>query len=219
MFFTAGTPKSLSELAVLQGAIATRRREAKVLVIDDQGFGYKDILTTHHFRVHHVFDIEDIRSVAEYEVVACDIKGVGKRFHSKHEGAHIIGEIKRTYPHKILVAFSTHNFDATFNQFLKLCDHVTPKDIDSDAWVALLDEATVEAVDPIFQWKRMRDYLLEKDTPLLTVLQLEQDYIRGLLEKDAKLFPRSSATTKLPQDLRAVLQGFAGNLLFKIIIG
>jgi hypothetical protein len=219
MLITLGHPRDLKELVLLQKSAETKKKEAEILFIDDQGFGYKDLLIDHHFRIHHVFDIEDIRAVSEYHVVACDIKGVGKRFKSKYEGAHIIHEIHKQYPDKILIGFSTYSFDASFNQYLRLCDNVVQKDIDSDQWIAVLEEATREAVDPIFQWKRMRDFLLGEDVGLLTVLQLQEDYINALMGQNRERFARSRVLEGLPSDLRGVLQGFAANLLFRVLIG
>jgi len=215
--FILGSPRNLNDLVLLRPAVLSRRKEAEILVIDDQGFGYNDFLLSHHFHVQTLSDIEDVRSVAEYHVIACDIKGVGKRFKSKYEGAHVIAEIHKAYPHKILIGYSTHSFDASYNQYLKLCDDVVIKDMDSDGWLHVLDEATTKAVDPQFQWKRMRDYLLAKEVPLLTILRLQEDYIAALVEKNRDKFPRSGTLNTLPPDLRAVLQGFAGNLLFKVV--
>lgn len=196
-----------------------RRRQTEVLVIDDQGFSYKDYLERLHYNIRHAFDIDDVRIAAHYAIIICDIFGVGKQLGLHREGAHLIDEIHSAYPSKILIGYSTHNLDPTYSESLKKCDFIANKDTDSEGWQNILDAAISRATDPIQQWKRMREFLLRADVPIFHVFKLEQDYIRSLDERQLKIFSESPTLKAIKADARAVVQGFASSLIFKLITG
>ena len=88
MYWLLGSPKSVNELRVLKSAVAaTNRQQVPIAIIDDEDFTYLDILQRHDFLLKQFRDIEDVRAVHTYPIVLCDIKGVGKHFQSKFEGA------------------------------------------------------------------------------------------------------------------------------------
>jgi hypothetical protein len=211
------TPKSLQLLHQLAQSAFDKRKQADILVIDDKGFSYKELLNQHHFHVTHWTDIEDVRAVRDYPIILCDIKGVGAKFGSKYEGAYVIEEIKKHFPHKVLIGYSTYSLEPSFNKFLRYCDEVVEKDLAFEGWVTILDRATELVVDPVLQWKRVRDDLLRRDVPLFTVFQIEQIYIDSILAKNPDLLIESSLFPKLNPDVRAVIHGFTGNLIFKLI--
>jgi hypothetical protein len=195
-----------------------KRKHTEILVIDDQGFSYKDYLERLHYNIRHVFDVDDVRNVEPYSIILCDIFGVGKKLGLAREGAHLIDEIHSAYPSKILIGYSTHNLDPSYSQSLKKCDFIANKDTDSDGWQSILDTSITKATDPIQQWKRMREYLLRADVPIFDVFRLEQDYIKSLNCQKVEIFSHSSVLKTLKADARAVLQGFIGNLIFKLLI-
>ena len=172
--FIVGKTRDLSELKTMDNAYQPDRAAIAILCIDDQGLEYEAIIRNHGFNIKVLRDVEDIKSVSDYPVIICDIKGIGRVFGSKYEGGHIIQEIKSKYPEKVVIAYTGQQFDATYNQFFTLADFTLTKDVDSDVWVALLDQTIKKVVSPIEQWKRMRSFLIEREVSLKTVFQLEQ---------------------------------------------
>ena len=140
MVWFFGKTHELSELDNLNRDAEFKRNAVDILCIDDQGLKYEGIIRHHGFSIRVLNDIEDIRQVSDYPIVICDIKGIGSKFNSPFEGGHIIQEIKKHYPQKIVVAFSGHQFDARYNKYFKMSDYVLTKDIDSDEWIEVLDE-------------------------------------------------------------------------------
>ncbi|HHH7863339.1 TPA: hypothetical protein ACP2QN_000778 [Escherichia coli] len=197
----------------------SNRNLVPIVCIDDQGMQYDQILINHGFNLKVLSDITDIRAVSDYPIVICDIKGIGKSFGSKFEGGHIIEEIHKNYPEKILISFSGNQFDARYNKFFKLCDYVLTKDIDSDQWVSVLDETIKKVTTPIAQWKRMRAFLYEKNVSTRKVFELEQEFITAIITKDKNKFATNKTLENLSQDTRNVLTGFLSSLLFKMVIG
>lgn len=214
-----GKTHELSELENLNRESEFRRNIVDVLCIDDQGLEYEEIIHHHGFSIKVLNDIEDIKAVESYPVVICDIKGVGKSFKSPFEGGHIIQEIKKYYPSKIVIAFSGHSFDTKYNKFFEIADYVISKDIDSDQWVELLDSIVKDIISPTAQWKRVRQYLIDNNVSTKTIFQLEQEYISAVLGKDPSKFGQTKTLNLLQQDVRGVLQGFIASLIFKLVIG
>jgi hypothetical protein len=214
-----GSTRELAELKTISNTGNIERSSVSILCIDDQGLEYEEIIRNHGFNIRVLKDIEDIKAVTEYPVVICDIKGVGKSFGSKFEGGHIIEEIKNKYPEKVVIAYTGQQFDATYNKFFSLADFTLSKDIDSDTWVSTLDETIRKVVSPIEQWKRMRDFLLNKDVSLKTVFQLEQQFIDAVLTKDKSKFAKDSTVKGLEGDVRSVITSFIASILFKMVFG
>lgn len=221
MFYTIGTPKNITTLNTpnlrLKGV---ERKDVKIAIIDDEKFDYLEDLKFHGFDIHHFPDIETIDSLLAYEIILCDIKGIGKKFKSKYEGAHVMKEINKKYPFKTIIAYTGYTYDATFNSYLKIADNVLKKDLDRDEWIEQLDFAMKLATDPIKRWIKIRDYLLSHEVSLFNLALLEDEYVGLIMNKgDFSKFPSSKTTKGMPSDLRAVLQSFTGSLLFKLIIG
>jgi len=214
-----GNTKELADLKTISNIGNIERSSVSILCIDDQGLEYEEIIRNHGFNIRVLKDIEDIKAVTEYPVVICDIKGVGKSFGSKFEGGHIIEEIKTKYPEKVVIAYTGQQFDATYNKFFSLADFTLSKDIDSDTWVSTLDETIRKVVSPIEQWKRMRDFLLNRDVSLKTVFQLEQQFIDAVLTKNKSKFAKKSTVEGLEGDVRNVITSFVASVLFKLVFG
>ncbi|TKG07902.1 response regulator [Vibrio lentus] len=219
MVWFFGKTHELSELDNLNRDAEFKRNAVDILCIDDQGLQYEEIIRHHGFNIRVLKDIEDIRSVADYPVVICDIKGIGKAFNSPFEGGHIIQEIKKHYPSKVVIAFSGHQFDAKYNKYFKMSDYVLSKDIDSDQWVDILDETVRKITSPTEQWKRIRQYLVDNNVSTKVIFQLEQEYISAVLDKDASKFGKTKTLNLLSQDVRGVIQGFVASLVFKLVLG
>lgn len=219
MVWFFGKTHELSELDNLNRDTEFKRNAVDILCIDDQGLQYEEIIRHHGFNIRVLKDVEDIRSVADYPVVICDIKGIGKAFNSPFEGGHIIQEIKKHYPSKVVIAFSGHQFDAKYNKYFKMSDYVLSKDIDSDQWVDILDETIKKITSPSEQWKRIRQYLVDNNVSTKVIFQLEQEYISAVLDKDASKFAKPKTLNLLSQDVRGVVQGFIASMVFKLVIG
>lgn len=85
---------------------AAKRRAVKIAVIDDQNFALKPALERLEYRVTELGDIDSIDQVAVFDIILCDIQGVGGKFQSPQQGAFVVKEIRRQFPEKFIVAFS-----------------------------------------------------------------------------------------------------------------
>jgi hypothetical protein len=220
-FITIGKPKSIKELDVPFLKIkGIDRIKIPILVIDDNPFEYLDHLKTHRFDLTYFDDIPSIESSKEYEIILCDINGVGKNFKSKYQGAHVISEIHKKYPFKTIIAYTGFTHDPTYNNFFRMADFTVKKDIDGDEWIEKLDAAIELTTDPKKKWVKMRNHLMENDVSLFEIVKLENEYVKCILAgKGLENFPSKQLSKEMNQDVRAVIQSFTASIIFKLIFG
>jgi|TARA_B110000208_G_C11661562_1_gene391844 DNA-binding NarL/FixJ family response regulator len=216
-----GTPKGIKDLNLPSLKLnKIERNQIPILVIDDEDFEYLKHVKNHRFDIEYFNDIQTIESAEAYEIILCDIQGVGKKFKSKYQGAHVIQELRKKYPFKTIIAYTGYTHDPTFNRFFAMADFSVKKDIDGDEWIDKLDEAISIATDPKRKWIKMRDFLLENDVPLFDILKLEDEFVNAILNKKSiDNFPSSKLSNEISSDVRAVLQSFTASVIFKIIFG
>jgi hypothetical protein len=219
MYYRIGTPKQISDLKVLaMPPIGKLRPQVPIMVIDDKGFLYSDVLRKHDFRITEQKDITDIRAVETYPIIVCDIRGVGRTLDAQFEGAHVLAEIKKRYPNKILIVYTGQRFDASFNKYFSLCDASITKDAESQQWIEVLDNAIAAFLDPVAQWKKLRSYLIGLDVPTIRLAELEHQYVTAVLSKKTP-FKDEQGLLDLPRDARSVLLSIVSNYAFELMTG
>lgn len=218
-FLYIGTPKKISDLQTPGQAIGKLKREdVKLAIIDDEEFPYLDLLRQHKFNIDTYKDIDNLASLNVYDIILCDVSGVGKKFSEKYQGAYLVKEIYKLYPFKIILSYTGISFDARYNEYLKYADFSLKKDIDSEEWVDKLDVAIDLVSNVEKRWNRIRDYLLADNVSLLDVLLLEDDFVRKIQRGKTKKFPSAKLTTNIRDGLRQMLISFAGSAAVQLLI-
>lgn len=173
-----------------KGGVLDMRRQIEILVIDDEEFTVGKRLEANNFRLTYKKDIANVKDVSEYQIILCDIRGVGVELDSKYEGAFIIKEIKVNYPTKQVVAYTGSNYDASYNDYLRYADEIVKKGLDAEEWIDILDEEIDKCIDPIYQWKKVRTKLLENGTSILDVAKLESEYVFSVKKRSFDSFEK-----------------------------
>jgi len=217
MFFTFGNPKRLSSLRDATGIPSSDRRQSRIAIVDDEPFTRADALRASGFDLIEIGDIKSIDSVASYPIVICDIRGVGATFQSKYEGAHVIAEIRAAYPDKYLIAFTGMTYNASYNSKLAKADVSATKDIDTDAWTQILDTAVREVSDPVQRWLRFRKHLLETQTDVYEIFQLEQSFIRAIQSRNQKHLTDQGASGPFSKETKELITKFAAIAVSELI--
>ncbi len=218
-FIYFGTPKRISDLHTPSRILGKLKREdVKLAIIDDQDFPYLDILKQHKFNIDTYEDLENLASLNAYDIILCDINGVGKKFSQQYQGAYLVKEIYKLYPFKIIISYTGISFDPRYNEYLKYADFSVKKDIDSEDWVEKLDKAIDMVANVEKRWNRIRDFLLSNNVSLLNVLLLEDDLVRKIERKETQNFPSSKLTVNINEDLKQMLISFAGSAAVRLLI-
>ena len=183
MFTRKKEIEELKHISLLNDVeIGTLRQQFKILVIDDEDFEPIEVIAIHNFHITHKRDIDTIYDVAAYDIILCDTRGIGKAYRSEFEGAYLIKEIRANFPRKIIVAYTASSYDPSYNEYLAEADHVQKKGTLGEDWVEVLDHLIRRSINPIEQWKKVREELLGHDVSLSTVRKLEDKYV-GLAER------------------------------------
>ncbi len=183
MYINLKAPLRLSSIVKPTHNIVLNRTSYRIAVIDNEPFPYTEELRAHGFNISELGDIRDFAAVAEYPIVACDILDVGIHFGASHQGAHVIGEIRKRYPGSFLIAYSGGTFGPTFKTYWDMCDVFLRRDGGFDQWVTTLDAAIGTIGDPVRHWHRINRLLLDSDVSAFEVYRLEQAYIKSILKK------------------------------------
>ena len=197
-----------------------RRSDVKIAIIDDVPIEIMDILKSHKFNIDLIPKIESINILGEYDIIICDIHGVGEAFSKEFQGAYLVKEIYKQYPFKIIISYTGITYDARYNEYLKHAEFSLKKDVSSEDFVEKLDAAISLIQDPVHRWNKIKNYLVENDVPTYEIALIEDDFVRRLLSnQDFNDFPKKKIQKNIDSNLRAVLQSFAANILSKILIG
>lgn len=213
MYFQIGRPKTLGGLQVPTQDMAYLKRNYQIAVIDDEPFSKANALRNHKFSVVELGDIKALDQVSEYAIVVCDIRGVGKALDSPLEGAHLLAELRKSYPDKYLVSYSGAQFDMTYNESLSKVDVSVAKDAHTEQWVSVLEQGLVQVGNPRERWLRFRKTLLDRGVDLHEVFELEQTFIKSIEKRDAALMKRHS----VPDEVKEIVATFAKVALVQII--
>ena len=193
------------------------RKKTDVLVIDDEGFEPKEFLEGNNYRLTSKTDIDNVKDVSEYPIILCDIRGIGKKISSSFEGAFLIKEIKENYPEKIVIAYTASQYDPSYNVYLQRANIVLPKSMPTEEWLDILDKYIFQTADPVYQWKVLRDRLINLDIPLLDIAKLESVFVKSFLKGEFTSFEKLGQS--MDSEVTKIISDFVANIVVKLIKG
>lgn len=201
----------------LPNSITELRKHVNMLVIDDNDFVPEKFLMANGYQINHKADIETIKDVEPYDIILCDISGVGKKLGYTKEGAFIIREIHANYPNKRIIAYTSNTYNADYNQFFSMADFVASKDLGIDNWIDVLDDQVRKSIDPIAQWKKIRSYMMENEVSTVTIARIEDKYVEAVNSKNFEKL-RGFVEGK-DSKLNSIITDFLSSLCAKLILG
>lgn len=200
-----------SDSVISRNDLPSRRRNTDVLIIDDEDFPAIESLKRQNFNITQKSDIDLLKDVEPYDIILCDVRGVGKNFGSEYGGAYISREIKKNYPEKTVIIYSAQDSSMNYQQFYEYADSRVPKGATIDEWISILDEHIDHAVDPIYQWQKMRNLLLNAGVSINEVANLESKYVKAVKSKNFSSFK------KLQENRNNIIANIAKSILVSLI--
>lgn len=199
-----------------------RRRDFHILVIDDADFPPAEALRRNNYNVVHVEDISSISSVAQYQIILCDLLGVGTGMNPSMQGAHLISEIKKNFPEKYVVAYTGGGHGPVVERSIQTADDYLKKDADIEDWCEHLDNAINVLANPVRVWERVRHRLLDAGITPYQLAMLEDTFVRTALKGrdvyEPALFAECDRLDVLPS-VRSVMESLIASTLFRLIVG
>ncbi len=187
-FYIIKNPHSIDDLEKIKKSILIKlphelRKLTKILVIDDKPFTPLENLTSQDYRINWLPDVHGLDECQEYNIILVDLKGTGKRFDAREQGLHLIRELKRRYPDKSIIAYSAGASADIVEQAKLEADEFLSKDARIEEWVQVLDASIKSVLDPVENWKKIRDRAIITGVSLFDCALLEHFYIKSLNSK------------------------------------
>jgi CheY-like chemotaxis protein len=103
-------------------------RRARVLVIDDGDFPYKQLFERDGYTVQQWSEVSDLAALetGEFDLILLDLLGVG-RAESADEGFGLLKHIRETSPAQIVIAYSNSDLSLAYQPFFRDADAVLHK--------------------------------------------------------------------------------------------
>lgn len=97
---------NFSNSEVASASLAARRGATKIAIIDDEEIAGLKNLKSYGYNIVVFNDIDRATDIEEYDIILCDVMGVGLNFSSESQGAELIREIKNNFPSKYVLAYT-----------------------------------------------------------------------------------------------------------------
>jgi hypothetical protein len=145
------------------------RNKVRIAIVDDEvdirfSKQTRDALLQRGFDVNYLEDVHDIKSIDAYQIVLCDIKGVGKNLAigTAFHGGIVVSELRKRRPLVYIIIYSSLTYNPEFNHFFNLADEVADKGrLEEESLAVLLDGAIQTFRSPDQQWHRFMKWVLE----------------------------------------------------------
>jgi CheY-like chemotaxis protein len=200
------------------------REIVPIIVIDDQPFEPGNNLRSNHYNISQLQDLQNVTEVDLHPIVLCDLQGVGAKLHTDLQGAHLIREIKKHFPEKVIIAYTAISKNTNMSKIAQAnADLFLKKDAPLEDWIDALDGAIQNVTDPVYMWKKFRKRLLDTGMTPYQLTKLENAFVSGAQSGNTKDVQTSVMTIidrlGIHHDLRAIIQGFVASLIFKWLVG
>lgn len=158
------------------------RKNVKICVVDDEGFDIDKVYSLGYIQVDRKLKFESIGDYEKYNIILCDIEGVGNEFDSVRQGLAVAEQIKSVYPEKIVLIYSGKNVES-YGELPTNIDGVLSKVEATTELVKKLDAYYKESIDPIIVWEKTRQQMLDSGIATKTIAIVEDQYCNSMLEK------------------------------------
>ena len=162
--------------------IKVNRNNIKICVIDDEGFDINKVHSLGYIQIERKLRFENIGDFEKYDIVLCDIEGVGNEFDPGRQGLAVAEQIKSFYPEKIVLIYSGKNVES-YGELPTNIDGVLSKVEATTELVNKLDAYYKESIDPIIVWKKTRKQMITSGIATKTIAIVEDQYCNSMLEK------------------------------------
>lgn len=162
------------------------KRDTRILVVDDKSVPFLEILKSNNYSIKRYPDITDLDVVKNFDIILCDIQGVGKKLNPTLQGVHLVQQIKKLYPFKQVIAFTANPSDPdVVAQLMNVPHAFLQKDASEREWMEALDLCITRFASPVDQWAVIREALLKQKVSTKTVAHLESNFVKSIQKKNS----------------------------------
>ncbi len=160
-----------------------QRNNVKICVIDDNGIDENKLKKMGYNNVTAIKEYVNKEIIKPFDVVVCDINGIGNEIDPKRQGIAVALDIKKVYPEKIVILYSGENpidYDENLDFKTSNIDGFIKKGISTKDFVDQLDIYCSPFWNPIDAWKFAEKNLRDEQTPNKIIAYLEHIYVKSI---------------------------------------
>lgn len=189
-----------------------------IAVIDDEPFAAQQTLSNNGYDVRLLGDIKNLDEVTPFNIILCDLQGVGRHLDATNQGAYLIDEIKRNSPEKFVIAYTGGSGDPTIvSKANQAADTFIRKDAPVEEWRDKLDDYIDRLTNPTIVWRRQRDALVRKNIPTLDILKMEDSFVKSILSNNPSIYRSFVGSNDVKGDARAIAQSLIASGIFSLM--
>ncbi|MEP3113268.1 hypothetical protein [Nisaea sp.] len=195
------------------------RKSVNIAIIDDEKFQAFNNLTSYGYKITELSDITSVLDIADYDIILCDLMGIGHNFDRTIGGASIIKEIKANYPTKFVIAYTgARQNSIESSSAKKYADGFLKKDADLTRWSEELDKFIEISIDPYKMWLIARRGLLDCEIDLRDIVRIESAYVISVLKKDDDFTTVKKTLGKIDisGNAKGVIQSLVASKIFEL---
>lgn len=166
----------------IESKIKIQRDQIKVCVIDDEGFDINTLYDLGYKDIRKKIQFENIDEYQEFDVILCDVEGIGVTVDAEKQGLAVAEQIKNVYPEKVILLYSGKNIE-TFGEMPANLDGYLRKQSSMSELANSIEMYYVQSINPVNIWEKTRNQMLENQISTKTVAFLEDRFCKSLLEK------------------------------------
>lgn len=199
------------------------RDKIKICVIDDEGFNLKSLnsLGFKDITVHDEFC--DIADYEKYNIILCDVDGVGREIDYQQQGIAVSSQLKRHYPNKLIYVYT----GKTLTNYGELAEGVSliKKPVSANDLSTRLLSDFEDSLKTRNVWNNNVKRLIEEGTSNKTIAFLEDIFVRSIIDrdnyftKDNLKFRSKHAFEVRTEVLTLISSGIQTILMFKGMLG
>lgn len=171
------------------------KKNIRIVIVDDEGFDDEVLKSLGYLDIEVKLKYQKLKEYENYDIIFCDINGIAKDVDPVFQGAALAKLIKKTYPAKTVIIFSSKEQSLDFYKFKNDVDEIIPKNTKNSEIAEIIDKYIEIINDPIERWKKFRKKLSEQGTSPKDIALLEDCYVRGILKNED--------TTKIMESIKS----------------
>ena len=125
------------------------KKNFRIVIIDDEGFDDEVLKSLGYLDIDIKEKYEKISDYENYDIIFCDINGIARDLDPTYQGAALAKLIKKTYPSKIVIIFSSKDQSLDFYKFSNDVDDIIPKNLKNAEIAEIIDKYIEVFNDPI----------------------------------------------------------------------
>lgn len=143
--------------------IETVRKQARILVIDDQEWPFQIIFERDGYHVERWAEIKTMSQLTDghYQLILLDINGVGLVESPDLQGLGILESIKSTNPAQAVIMYSSRKQDISASKYLMRADAVMDKGMSYVDYKAKVDQLLLTSATPAYFVAAMNQQLAD----------------------------------------------------------